>query len=118
MNHVTISCEHPRARSRNPADSYHSVNPLNGVDLAWCLDLLRSSSMSNESVGGGGGARCFFPIFSLLSHSCRSNSKFLIYPSHKVAVLAQTAIAAGDEVTVSRVPVLEPTWKRRAMLFR
>ena len=35
-----------------------------------------------------------------------------------VAVLAQTAIAAGDEVTVSRVPVLEPTWKRRAMLFR
>ena len=86
--------------------------------------MLRSSSMSNECVGGGGGdgsgggARCFFPIFSLMSHSCRSNSKFIVYPSHKVAVLAQTAIAAGDEVTVSRVPVLEPTWKRRAMLFR
>ena len=101
------------------------VNPQNlyRLDLAWCLDLLRSSSMSNESgVGGGGsgsgGARCFFPIFSLMSHSCRSNSKFIVYPSHKVAVLAQTAIAAGDEVTVSRVPVLEPTWKRRAMLLR
>ena len=35
-----------------------------------------------------------------------------------MAVLAQTAIDAGDEITVSRVPVLEPTWKRRAMLFR
>ena len=53
-----------------------------------------------------------------MSHSCRSNSKFIVYPSHKVAVLAQTAIDAGDEITVSRVPVLEPTWKRRAMLFR
>ena len=53
-----------------------------------------------------------------MSHSCRSNSKFIVYPSHKLAVLAQTAIDAGDEINVSRVPVLEPTWKRRAMLFR
>ena len=60
----------------------------------------------------------FFPIFSLVNHSCSSNAKFLVYPNHCIAVQAQDHISSGDEICASFVPTLEPTWKRRAMLYR
>ena len=92
--------------------------------MSWTLDLLRTCSISSTNSSSSsttattGALAYFFPVFSLMSHSCVSNCKHVVYPSQKVAVLAQTAVAAGEEFTVCRAPPLEPTWKRRARLQR
>ena len=65
-----------------------------------------------------GSGTAFFPTFSLFQHSCISNAKFFIYPDNNLAIQAQRPISAGEEITVSRVQTLEPTWKRRAKLYR
>ena len=69
-----------------------------------------------ETSNGNGSV--FYPIFSLVSHICSPNAKFLVYPNHCMAMQAQRLIKSGEEISVSYVPTLEPTWKRRAMLYR
>ncbi len=89
----------------------------NEDEIAWALDYVRTSGL----VGGSDKGRSmmlYFPIFSLLSHSCMRNCKFVAYPNATVALLAQKAIREGEEITISLVNSLEPTWKRRARLFR
>ncbi len=71
--------------------------------------------MVDTTTGSGS---LFFPLFSLTRHSCINNAKFMVYPNHCVAMQAQKEIKAGEEITVSYVHNLEPTWKRRAMLQR
>ena len=87
------------------------------------VDVLRRFSMPSTSLETAGpmlpgNGTAFFPIFSLFRHSCISNSKFFIYPDNNLAIQAQSPISAGEEITVSRVHTLEPTWKRRAKLYR
>ena len=88
------------------------------------IDILRRFSMPSSQQSWYSGATppgcgtAFFPTFSLFQHSCISNSKFFIYPDNNLAIQAQRPISAGEEITVSRVQTLEPTWKRRAKLYR
>ena len=87
------------------------------------IDILRRFSMPSTSVettGANlpGNGTAFFPIFSLFRHSCISNAKYFVYSDNNLAIQAQRPISAGEEITVSRVHTLEPTWKRRAKLYR
>lgn len=88
------------------------------------IDILRRFSMASSQQSWYSGATppgsgtAFFPSFSLFQHSCISNAKFFIYPDNNLAIQAQRPISAGEEITVSRVQTLEPTWKRRAKLYR
>ena len=85
-------------------------------EVEWMVELTRRSAISAPDTAGGGAV--IFPTFSLMNHSCVSNCKFVVYPNLTLAVLTQTAVSAGEELNVSLVPVLEPTWKRRAKLMR
>ena len=92
-------------------------------DVGKLIDVLRrfsmtSSSLENVGERGPGNGTAFFPIFSLFRHSCIANAKFFVYPDNNLAIQAQSPISAGEEITVSRVHTLEPTWKRRAKLYR
>ena len=88
------------------------------------IDILRRFSMPSSAQSWYAGATppgngtAFFPLFSLFQHSCISNAKFFIYPDNNLAIQSQRPISAGEEITVSRVQTLEPTWKRRAKLYR
>ncbi len=82
-------------------------------EISWAVSLLRTHSVSSEE-----GHVSFFPLFSLLRHSCVANCKFTVQRGRSLAVLAKTHIAKGQEITVSWAPVMEPTWKRRVMLYR
>ena len=82
-------------------------------DVRWVIKVARKRSVddpSNNSV--------FFPISSITNHHCSPNAKFLVYPNHCIAMQSQTLILSGQEIKVSYVPTLEPTWKRRGMLYR
>eukprot|EP00094_Tigriopus_californicus_P009904 TCALIF_09550-PA protein Name:"Similar to msta Protein msta, isoform B (Drosophila melanogaster)" AED:0.04 eAED:0.05 QI:0/1/0/1/1/1/2/0/547 len=89
-------------------------NEISEVDMTATLDLVRTCSLITTEDR----ERALFPIFSQFSHSCISNCKFVVYPNKTLAVLSKTIIKAGDELTISLVPALEPTWKRRAKLYR
>ena len=114
-------------RGSNPSKAKFQSSPTDededADNIGKLIDILRRFSMPNTSletssatIPGNGSA--FFPIFSLFRHSCVSNSKFFVYPDNNLAIQAQRPIAAGEEITVSRVQTLEPTWKRRAKLYR
>ena len=83
-------------------------------EVAWALNFARTHSLDLPGDRG----QIMYPTFSLIGHKCTGNSKFEIYPNKTIAVLSQTVIKAGDEINVSYVPPLEPTWKRRARLYR
>ena len=87
------------------------------VDILRQHSLPSLSSTTVDSAPPGNGV-AFFPIFSLIQHSCISNAKYFVYPDNNLAVQAQRPISAGEEITISRVHTLEPTWKRRARLYR
>ena len=124
------------ARETPSSSSVHSSNstkaqdqllPANEDDdpdnIGKLIDVLRRFSMPSTSLETSGAmlpgnGTAFFPIFSLFRHSCISNSKFFVYPDNNLAIQAQRPISAGEEITVSRVQTLEPTWKRRAKLYR
>jgi hypothetical protein len=83
-------------------------------EVKWALMVARTKTV--ETSDGRGLA--FFPLFSLTRHACASNSKYLVYANYNVAMQAQKPIMTGDEITVSYVHALEPTWKRRGILYR
>lgn len=93
---------------------FADTNEISEVDLIAILDLVRTCSLITTEDR----ERALFPIFSQFSHSCISNCKFVVYPNKTLAVLAKTIIKAGEELTISLIPTLEPTWKRRAKLYR
>lgn len=82
--------------------------------IRWAMALGRRKSVNTHDNQGS----VFYPLFSLVEHSCSANAKFLVYANHCIAMQAQNHISAGDDIRVSYVPALEPTWKRRAMLYR
>ena len=88
------------------------------TDFLHCsLDLARRHSITLNMARNNGGMG-LFPLFALFNHSCVPNAKFLVYPDANLAVQAQTRISKGQEIVVSLVQTLEPTWKRRARLMR
>ena len=95
-----------------------SVQPILQETLSWILDLIRTHCINLKTSVGIQQGVAVFPIFSLFQHSCIRNSKFVVYPNNTLAVLAQTMIPMGEEITISLVNTMEPTWKRRARLYR
>ncbi len=83
-------------------------------EIAWAVSIARQKCVDTFDNRGS----AFFPIFSLVEHACFPNAKFWVYQNHCIAMQAQKLIQAGEEIFVSFVPTLEPTWKRRAMLYR
>lgn len=83
--------------------------------VKWAVLLARKKCVETHNYQGS----AFFPIFSLTKHSCGNfNAKFFVFPNNCLAMQAQKAISMGEEICVNLVPSLEPTWKRRGMLFR
>ena len=118
--------------SRENSDSKLKTNGSINMDdededpdnIGKIIDILRRFSMASSLQSWYAGATppgsgtAFFPTFALFQHSCISNAKYFIYPDNNLAIQAQRPISAGEEITVSRVQTLEPTWKRRAKLYR
>ena len=128
---LNVARECPDQTSEKRTSSSNSSRaPMNVNDedddpdnIGKIIDLLRMFSMPSTSLETGGtmlpgNGTAFFPTFSLFRHSCVSNAKFFIYSDNNLAIQAQNTISAGDEITISRVHTLEPTWKRRAKLYR
>ena len=127
---INVARETPSSssvNSSNPKKAQDQVLPADEDDdpdnIGKLIDVLRRFSMPStplETSGATlpGNGTVFFPIFSLFRHSCICNSKFFVYPDNNLAIQAQRPISAGEEITVSRVQTLEPTWKRRAKLYR
>ena len=94
------------------------VNALGHTDageVSWAAATVRARCV--PATGSGGCA--LFPVLSLARHACVRNAKFAVHgPNQALALLAQTNIREGDEITIGLVSALEPTWKRRARLFR
>ena len=95
-----------------------SKDEMPEAEVLWALDMARSHCLDLSIGRATAPDKILFPTLALLSHSCTPNAKFEIYPNRTVAVLAQTAIGKGEEINISLVPVLEPTWKRRARIYR
>ena len=64
---------------------------------------------SNGTVNGHG----LYPLTSLLSHSCISNSKTVLKSDYSIECKATVFIAEGEEVTKQYVSPLETTQLRR-----
>jgi len=61
--------------------------------------------------------RALYPLLSLASHSCISNSRYSVNPEDfSVCLRARRDIEEGEEITVSYVPALYGSPKRRNLL--
>jgi hypothetical protein len=63
-----------------------------------------------------GGGQALFPTFSFASHSCRPNCTHSVFPNRTLALQAKTAIAAGEEFTISYISTVQGLLKRRVKL--
>ena len=105
------------AAASNPKENFDYDDP---EKIGKIIDILRRCSLPSNSSGSmlRSNGIAFFPTFSLFRHSCVSNAKFFVFPGNNLAIQAQRPISAGEEITISLVHTLEPTWKRRAKLYR
>ena len=121
---LNVSRENSNSKSKSHESTNTEDDDEDPDNIGKIIDILRRFSMASSQQSWYSGATppgsgtAFFPTFSLFQHSCISNAKFFIYPDNNLAIQAQRPISAGEEITVSRVQTLEPTWKRRAKLYR
>ena len=84
-------------------------------------DFLRFIGLLNTNaieVHKGQG-RAIFPTFSFLSHSCINNARHIIEPfgdKFKISLYAQVDIEANEELTITYINLLRPTFERREKL--
>ena len=76
---------------------------------------INSSGGGNSSNSGTASGHGLYPLTSLLSHSCISNSKTVLKADYSVECKATVFIAKGEEITKQYVSPLEPTQIRRGM---
>lgn len=113
---VAAACPPRTGRTRKNREQTLKLDP---EEVERILDFVRSRSVPLPGTGEGWAAVAFHPNFALIRHRCGANSKFSVFLKDKgVAVQAKAFIAAGQEITVSLAHDLEPTWKRRARLYR
>jgi hypothetical protein len=78
--------------------------------------LMTNATSLSLPEEGFGRVTALFPVFSMMNHSCCSNTKTLMNPDHSQEVHAQVLIRAGEEVTNQYLKVLQPTAERRSFL--
>eukprot|EP00049_Salpingoeca_infusionum_P005855 m.97893 g.97893 ORF g.97893 m.97893 type:complete len:582 (+) comp13113_c1_seq2:2686-4431(+) len=74
---------------------------------------LRDLASPNKTISIG-----IYPAIAMVNHSCSPNCAVVSTPGGTVTVRALRPIAAGDEVTVSYVDLLQPRAQRRAELMQ
>ena len=57
-------------------------------DIFWAVKVARKKIVETSDNQGA----AFFPVFSLIRHSCSSNAKFLVYSNHCIAMQAQVHV--------------------------
>ena len=67
------------------------------------VGLLWTNSFSCKDSEG----MAIFPVFSIVSHSCLPNASPILLQSHRMALEAKTDIAAGEEITISYVSIMQ-----------
>lgn len=87
-------------------------------EILHAFGVLDVNSVKINSGGSSGTAsgHGLYPLTSLLSHSCISNSKTVLKSDYSVECRATVFIAQGEEITKQYVSPLEPTQLRRRKL--
>ena len=98
------------------ADNLVSITGFNEYkkDFLRCIGLLKTNA-----VEVNGQARALFPTFSFCSHSCHNNARHVIEPmdeSFKISLYAQVDIEALEEITITYINLLRPTFERQEKL--
>ena len=101
-----------------------------------CLGVIRTNGIS-VTASSGAKCRCLYPKVSILSHSCVANARcircnlYLYRPAHtqvtliscslkdhRIRIVAQRRIPAGEEIFISYTSMVLPTRRRRLILKR
>ena len=83
-------------------------------DFLRCIGLLKTNAIEVFKHG-----RALFPTFSFLSHSCINNARHVIEAadeSFKISLYAQVDIEANEEITITYINLLRPTFERQEQL--
>jgi len=80
------------------------------------IGILRTNAFNIEhphlaAQGTSGKAVC--PTFSFLSHSCKSNGRYQLFPDNSLTIRAQVPIKAGEEITIQYITFLYGNSRRR-----
>ena len=78
-------------------------------DVQHVFGVLQTNSVSLISRQG----RTFYPVVSLLSHSCLPNLEPVSNPAASIKLRAKTRIRAGEQLTMRYTSFLSPVWRRR-----
>ena len=78
-------------------------------DVQHVFGVLQTNSVSLISRQG----RTFYPVVSLLSHSCIPNLEPVSNPAATIKLRAKTRIRAGEQLTMRYTSFLSPVWRRR-----
>lgn len=86
-----------------------SLNWISLGDVQHVFGVLQTNSVSLISRPG----RTFYPVVSLLSHSCLPNLEPVSNPAEGIKLRAKTRIEAGQQLTMRYTSFLSPVWRRR-----
>ena len=81
------------------------------------VGVLQTNTVSLAAPGQRHGLyTALYPTFSFLSHSCVCNAKFNVARDRSLQLTAQTAIRAGEEITIQYMSPLLGNTQRRAKI--
>ena len=86
-----------------------SLDWISLEDVQHVFGVLQTNSVSLISRQG----RTFYPVVSLLSHSCLPNLEPVSNPAATIKLRAKTRIEAGQQLTMRYTSFLSPVWRRR-----
>jgi len=96
-------------------EDYSEEEILHALGVLDVNSVKINSSAGGSSNSGTATGHGLYPLTSLLSHSCISNSKTVLKSDYSVECKATVFIAQGEEITKQYVSPLEPTQIRRGM---
>jgi len=71
---------------------------------------------TNSFASNQGGGQAIYPVFSLVSHSCKPNCTQSVFPNKTLALQAKVNIEAGEEFTISYISTVQGISKRKTKL--
>ena len=96
---------------------YSYISVLSEADVLHAVGVLQTNTVSLAAPGQRHGLyTALYPTFSFLSHSCVCNAKFNVARDRSLQLTAQTAIRAGEEITIQYMSPLLGNTQRRAKI--